>query len=261
MPHATRSLLLAEEITAMSDQPIALPQRGMAEIRMRRAFLLLLAVSLAFVAAFMYLGEEVREPATTRTDQRLLARVADATRQWPLDLSKTVSLLATVPVIIVITAVIGASLARQRRWADITLLIAAIVGATLLSPLTKHLVSRVRPTAFFRTAATGYSFPSGHTLNATCLALALGFILWRMPWRRAMKVAWTPALVVYAACVGTSRVVLGVHYPTDVLGGFLLGAAWSTLLIALVLAAERRWPASLSAAGEGRRRGAPEARW
>ncbi|MDQ6601630.1 MAG: phosphatase PAP2 family protein, partial [Chloroflexota bacterium] len=137
--------------------------------------------------------------------------------------------------------------ARQRRWADIALLIAAMIGATLLSPLTKHLVSRVRPTAFFRTAATGYSFPSGHTLNATCLALALGFIVWRMPWHRAMKIAWTPALAIYAVCVGASRVVLGVHYPTDVLGGFLLGAAWGTLLMTLVLVVERGW---------GRRRGA-----
>jgi len=231
----------------MSQQPIAIPQRRPADPRMSGIFALLLAMSLSFVLAFMYLGEEVREPATTQTDQRLLGRVTDMTRRWPVTLSETVSLLATVPVIIVITAVAGASLARQRRWADITLLIAAMVGATLLSPLTKHLVSRVRPTAFFRTAATGYSFPSGHTLNATCLALALGFILWRMPWHRAMKIAWTPALAIYAVCVGASRVVLGVHYPTDVLGGFLLGAAWGTLLMTLVLVVERGW---------GRRRGA-----
>ncbi|MDQ6603149.1 MAG: hypothetical protein M3Z19_10515, partial [Chloroflexota bacterium] len=136
----------------MSQQPIAIPQRGPADPRMSGIFALLLAMSLSFVLAFMYLGEEVREPATTQTDQRLLGRVADMTRRWPVTLSETVSLLATVPVIIVITAVVGASLARQRRWADIALLIAAMIGATLLSPLTKHLVSRVRPTAFFRTA-------------------------------------------------------------------------------------------------------------
>jgi undecaprenyl-diphosphatase len=225
----------------MSEQPAPSQGRTTGPIVVRSS-LLLLALSLALMLGFTYLGQEVREPATTGTDQRLLRRVAEATRRWPLTLSETVSLFGTAPMVVVITAVVGASLARHRYWFDIALLIAALVGATLLSPLTKHLISRARPTAFFRTSATGYSFPSGHTLNATCLALALGFILWRLPWRRTMKIIWTLALAVYAVCVGASRIVLGVHYPTDVLGGFLLGAAWATLLMPIVLGAERWRP-------------------
>ncbi len=222
----------------MSHQPI-LVQRRATGSGIARALLLLLAISLCFVIGFTYLGTEVREPATTSTDQQILRNVADRTRPWPLVLPETASLFGTAPLVVVITAVVGASLARERRWPDIALLIVAVVGAVLLSPLTKHLVSRARPTAFFRTSATGYSFPSGHTLNVTCLALALGFILWRLSWHRAVKIAWTLALIVYVASVGASRVVLGVHYPTDVLGGFLLGTAWATLLMALVLGAER----------------------
>jgi len=206
--------------------------------------LLLLALSLCLVIGFTYLGQEVREVATTRADEQVLTRVAKATRRWPLALPETISLFGTAPMVVVITAVVGASLARQGRWLDIALLIAAAVGAVLLSPLTKHLVSRARPTAFFRTSATGYSFPSGHTLNATCLAVALGFILWRLPWHRTVKIAWTLVIVIYAASIGASRVVLGVHYPTDVLGGVLLGMAWGILLIALVIGVERRWASS-----------------
>jgi undecaprenyl-diphosphatase len=246
----------------MTQQPIPIERRG-AGPNVARSPLLLLVVSLCFVIGFAYLGQEVDEPATTSADQHLLRRVAHMTRQWPLTLSETVSLLGTAPIVAVITAVVGASLARHGRWFDIALLIAAVVGAALLSPLTKHLVSRARPTAFFRTSATGYSFPSGHTLNATCLALALAFVLWRLPWRRTMKIVWTCALALYVACVGASRIVLGVHYPTDVLGGFLLGAAWATLLITVVLVAERRWPQPPAPPpamrGRGQRRGAPSA--
>lgn len=242
----------------MSHQPIPIDDGQAAGPNIVRSSLLLLVLSLCFVMGFTYLGQEVHEPATTTTDQRLLRHVADTTRRWPLALSETVSLFGTAPIVVVITAVVSASIARHGRWFDIALLIAAMIGAVLLSPLTKHLISRARPTAFFRTSATGYSFPSGHTLNATCLALALGFILWRLPWHRMVKVVWTLALVAYAACVGLSRVVLGVHYPTDVLGGFLLGAAWLTLLMMLVLGLER-WRAarppspgpSPAAAGEG----------
>jgi undecaprenyl-diphosphatase len=227
----------------MSHQPIPIEEGHAAGSKIVRASLLLLVLSLCFVIGFTYLGQEVHEPATTTTDQHLLRRVADTTRRWPLALSETVSLFGTAPIVVVITAVVGASIARHGRWFDIALLIAAMIGAVLLSPLTKHLISRARPTAFFRTSATGYSFPSGHTLNATCLALALGFILWRLPWPRTMKIVWTLALVAYAACVGASRIVLGVHYPTDVLGGFLLGAAWTTLLMTLILGLER-WRAA-----------------
>lgn len=214
-----------------------------------RPLLLLCALSLCLVIGFAYLGKEVREPDMTSADQHLLGRVVARTRTWPLDLSKTVSLFGTVPVIILATAAVGAPLAWNGRWFDSALLIAADVGAALLSMVTKHLVGRARPTAFFRTSATGYSFPSGHTLNATCLALALGFILWHLPWRRAAKVAGSLGLAVYVACVGASRLVLGVHYPTDVLGGLLLGLAWVTLLAALFRVAERRWGARRSLPG------------
>lgn len=233
----------SEDAVTMSQQPIPIEKRRAASPNIARVVALLLAISLGFVFSFMYLGQEVRESATTSVDLDLLHRVAETTRRWPLALSETVSLFGTAPIIVVITAVASASLARYGRWYDIALLIAAAVGAVLLSPLTKHLVSRARPTAFFRTAATGYSFPSGHTLNATCVALALMFILWRLPWHRSMKIVWTLVLVGYVACVGASRIVLGVHYPTDVLGGFLLGVAWTTLLMTLVLGAER-WRAA-----------------
>jgi len=117
----------------MSHQPI-LVQRRATGSGIARALLLLLAISLCFVIGFTYLGTEVREPATTSTDQQILRNVADRTRPWPLVLPETASLFGTAPLVVVITAVVGASLARERRWPDIALLIVAVVGAVLLSP-------------------------------------------------------------------------------------------------------------------------------
>jgi membrane-associated phospholipid phosphatase len=217
-----------------------------------RALLVLCTLSLFLMLGFAYLGREVREPDTTQADQRLLGRVVEQTRAWPLDLPKTISLFGTVPLIILATAAVGAPLAWNGRSLGTALLIVAPLGAVLLSAVTKHLVARARPTAFFRTSATGYSFPSGHTLNATCFAIALGFILWRLPWRRAGKIAGSLGLVVYTFCIGASRLVLGVHYPTDVLGGVLLGIAWMTLLMAIFRGAERQWATRRPAPGESR---------
>lgn len=224
----------------MTDRTMRVQTRGQAApARAASPLLLFCAVSLGFAAAFAYLGDETGEPATTATDQHVLQRAADGTRGWSLAAVQAVTTLGTAPVIFVVALVVGVFLLRRKRRADLALLVGAVVGAALLSPWTKHLIHRARPTAFFRTAASGYSFPSGHTLNATCLALALAFILWRTPWRPAAKIAGSAALALYAGCVGASRVILGVHYLTDVLGGFLLGAAWVALLIALALAGER----------------------
>src|SRR3978361_2354439 len=98
-----------------------------------RSLSLLVALSLCLMLGFAFLGREVREPDTTRTDQRLLGRVIEQTRAWPLDLPKTVSLFGTVPPIMLATAAVGAPLAWNGRWLDIAFLITAAVGAVVLS--------------------------------------------------------------------------------------------------------------------------------
>lgn len=91
-------------------------------------------------------------------------------------------------------------------------------------------------------SASGATFPSGHTTTATVFA---AFAVWALvprtgaPGRRAALVA---AAVVYAGVVGITRVWLGVHWPSDVVGGWLFGAAAATLAIAGVVTVRRRWP-------------------
>lgn len=195
-------------------------------------------ISLASALAFAFLGREVGEAATTNADRRLLRDVIGWTHAWPLPLVKAVTDLGTAPAIIVVTLVVVVQLTRGRRWPDIVVLVVAAIGAILLSTVTKNIFARPRPVEFFRVYAPPNSFPSGHTLNAASMALALGFVLWRSETRRGARIAGTAALAVYAACVGASRVVLGVHYPTDVLGGYLLAIAWVALLTAVARGAE-----------------------
>ena len=75
---------------------------------------------------------------------------------------------------------------------------------------------------FFRVPETGYSFPSGHTLSATCLALVVAYLLWPSALRRGVKLSGGVALAVVVVLVGLSRLVLGVHYLTDVVGSMIL---------------------------------------
>jgi undecaprenyl-diphosphatase len=112
---------------------------------------------------------------------------------------------------------------RRNAW---TLAI-AMAGAVVVENALKFLVHRARPEPFFGIAAPEtYSFPSGHTLFSTCF---YGVIAWSIAdhfsGNLSRAAIWVSAAVIIVI-VGYSRVYLGVHYPTDVLGGLLAAASW-----------------------------------
>ena len=116
-----------------------------------------------------------------------------------------------------------------RRNAAVGIL-ACMLGAVVLDNGLKLGFHRARPVGFFIPDPRTYSFPSGHALFAACfygaLATVLAVELRSVAARRAL---WAGAMVAIL-CIGWSRINLGVHYPSDVLGGYLAGAAWVQLL-------------------------------
>ncbi|MEV6601020.1 phosphatase PAP2 family protein [Actinoplanes sp. NPDC051346] len=128
---------------------------------------------------------------------------------------------------------------RLALWVVTTMAVGGVLGAVL-----KLLVGRHRPDLLEPVArAAGFSFPSGHALNAT---LAAGvFVLVLLPVVRHRWILWAGAIVV-AVLTGVSRVVLGVHYTSDVIAGWLLGVA---LLAATTMAFTRRGPESVMEQG------------
>jgi membrane-associated phospholipid phosphatase len=124
---------------------------------------------------------------------------------------------------------------RRRTWRPLWLLAGAYLGAWVLSDTVKDLTHRARPPAAQAIGHwTGYAFPSGHTAKATALYGMLAALLAAATphWGRKV-VLWTAAALV-AGLVGLSRLYLGAHWLTDVLGALALGAAW---LFALLTAA------------------------
>jgi undecaprenyl-diphosphatase len=131
-------------------------------------------------------------------------------------------------------ALLGLLLARA--WRSAVFLTLASPGAVGLTQSLKSLVDRHRPYVHHLTSASGPSWPSGHAASTTALYGALLLIAIRTGRLGGKAVAASAvALLLLLALIGLSRVVLGVHYPTDVLAGWLLVGSWLAVLSRVVL--------------------------
>jgi membrane-associated phospholipid phosphatase len=127
----------------------------------------------------------------------------------------------------VVTTVAVVLLWRAARHADAVFVAGAVVGITILVAVLKPTYERARPDAGSPIPLPhSYSFPSGHAATAVVLYGALGILLAeraRSAWRAA---GWLLGAAALALTIGWSRVLLDVHFVSDVLAGFAVGLAW-----------------------------------
>jgi undecaprenyl-diphosphatase len=115
-----------------------------------------------------------------------------------------------------------------------------MTGATLLDNGLKLAFHRVRPAVFFGPLPDTFSFPSGHALFNLCFYGALAVLLASRLRQPGSRIAlWSTATLLVCG-IGLSRVYLGVHYPSDVLAGFLAAAAWLSFICGTGLLQSRR---------------------
>ncbi|HEX3285604.1 MAG TPA: phosphatase PAP2 family protein [Mycobacterium sp.] len=166
-------------------------------------------------------------------DADIPRRLVEYRRQDEVSESKFVTMLSATPTIVVLT-VVAAAVFRWMfgRWRESLVVIYAVVGETAVFMATTMLIDRPRPAVpRLDEAPPTSSFPSGHTAAAICFYGSIAAIaLWHSRNR------WlTGAIVILCAAIpltiAASRVYRGMHYPTDVMSGALLGAIWLSIVI------------------------------
>jgi membrane-associated phospholipid phosphatase len=190
---------------------------------------LTVALGLIFLAALGF--GLVSEMVTSRTglyrwDASAAAWGADhatATSTWLLGLVTWLG--ATVTVVCVTVALGTVEFLRRRRLAVLAFLLVVVAGQNLIANLVKDLVDRARPPVAHLAPSSGFSFPSGHTAAAAATWAAVALVLGRgrPPAVKALLATGAAAITV---AVAASRVLLGVHWLTDVIGGAALGFGW-----------------------------------
>jgi undecaprenyl-diphosphatase len=196
------------------------------------AIVISLAVAILCLFLFGWLGREMRAGDTIRFDQAVRNWVHQFASPGMTRAMTFISLLGYN--VLIVELVIAFIVFAKLRWKRAALWLAiAMAGSLLLDLALKYAYHRPRPTAFFGTAPSSYSFPSGHALCSLCfygvLAGLLSARLKSLPWRIAV---WTAAALLIIA-IGLSRIYLGVHYPSDVLAGYLAATVWVGTIIVL----------------------------
>jgi undecaprenyl-diphosphatase len=141
---------------------------------------------------------------------------------------RDITALGGIPVLGLLSLLALGWLVLRRRWRSVALLLLALPGGLLLNTLLKQGFNRPRPSLVAHLVEVETSsFPSGHAMLSAIGFLTLGALLAGGAERRRERGYILGAAVVLTLMVGSSRVYLGVHWPSDVLAGWCLGAAWA----------------------------------
>ena len=114
---------------------------------------------------------------------------------------------------------------------EILVFLAVVYITPILNRLLKLYFHRARPDFHRLIEIGGYSFPSGHSMNAFSFYSILAFLLWRHVPTRPGRIAVILFSGLMILAIGTSRIYLGVHFPSDIIGGFLASGLWVAAVI------------------------------
>ncbi len=193
-------------------------------------FMLIAALALILVYGFIHLASEVGEGDTSQFDQAVLlvAQSVRASHAWVAEVMRDLSGLGSTVVLSLITLSTVSYLAMFHRMRTALLLACAVVSGTLLVSLFKVNFARTRPEArYAEFVVNGWSFPSGHASMSAVVFLTLGTLIASARSDRVERRFILLLAAMMTVLVGVSRVVLGVHYATDVLGGWIFGTSWA----------------------------------
>jgi undecaprenyl-diphosphatase len=167
---------------------------------------------------------------TQALDRGLMLAVGRTRSPWATPVMRAVSVLGSGSVEIPLAILVSLRLAALQRRRAAAGYAAATFSGWALSGLAKLAVRRPRPHVLPRLMRGGgwFSFPSGHATLAP-LVFGLGSLIWSAPWPVRMRLGGLLLATGLTLLIGYSRVYLGMHWPSDILGGYLMGVGWAAL--------------------------------
>ncbi|MFJ5712927.1 phosphatase PAP2 family protein [Neobacillus sp. NPDC093127] len=189
-------------------------------------------ISLVCVIGFIFISLLISDHKIIDFDSDVIAAIQGLESPTLTKVMKFFTLIGSSSVVIVLTIILIIFLYKVlHHRLELILFISAIIGSAVLNQILKLIFHRVRPNFHRLIDISGYSFPSGHAMNAFTVYVILSFLLWRhIPsrWGRSVLIIFSVFMIM---AIGISRIYLGVHYPSDIIGGYLASGFWLTVAI------------------------------
>lgn len=197
------------------------------------------ALAIGGTWAFSEVAERVRAGTTQRFDDAVMRWIGH--HQYPAlqSVMLEITALGTGTVVAMIVFVAGMFLWLNRHRHSAVLLVVATLGGLVLDALLKIGFNRPRPQIFtWGTRVVSSSFPSGHAMSSIVVYGTVAYLAARLQQNFASRAATMIFAGVIIIAISSSRLYLGVHYPSDVLAGLIIGLAWAAFCMAVLEAAQ-----------------------
>ncbi|MEH2282763.1 MAG: phosphatase PAP2 family protein [Nostoc sp.] len=220
----------AKKINQESQSPLDF-LKNLLIARWRSLLLLLIGVYLPLQAFEILTVKIWQNQAGLPWDVPILLAVHSTVNPQLDVLAVTLAIIGLPWTAIPILGAIALILLLQKRWRSLAYLLTASAGSVIINRTAKELMHRVRPQLWLSIAPeSSFAFPSAHAMTSITLVAILLFLTWATPWRWLVLIFGSLYVIVMAWC----RLYLGVHFPSDILAGWMVGLGW-TIGVSLII--------------------------
>lgn len=214
----------------------------------KKAALLSLSAIACLLFAFGVIAQNVTEGRSFAFDRRILLALRDPINPsapvgpvWVQETARDLTSLGSIIVLSILTLAVSGYLFLARKSAAARLMIVAVFGGIALNDLLKLVFARPRPDLVYQAARVfTSSFPSGHAELSAIAYLTIAALLAQTQSSFKIGFYFIAVAALLTILIGVSRIYLGVHYPSDVLGGWCIGVAWALGCWAMLTWIQRR---------------------
>lgn len=195
------------------------------KFQLTRAFI----ISVISLAAFVLMATLIEAHKIVQFDSTIINLVQGIESPALTAIMKFFTFIGSTKIVVILSILIIYFLYKVLyHRLELILFIAVIAGTPIINFILKSIFHRARPEFHRLIEIGGYSFPSGHAMNAFSVYGILAFLLWRHIATRTGRTLLIIFSIIMILMIGISRIYLGVHYPSDIIGGYFASGFWMT---------------------------------
>ena len=210
--------------------------------------LISLTIFLSLVWCFWEIAEDVIEGDTHNIDTSILLMMRNPLDQnlpwgpsWLQEMVRDISSMGSTAFLTIATGLVAVFFIMTRRFKRAAYLVSSVISGAVISNLLKMGFDRPRPDLVpHGTIIHTASFPSAHSMMSAIVFLSIGALLAKSQSSRGLKISFMSAAVFLTLIVGISRIYLGVHWPSDVMAGWIAGTMWAMIFWILEYVVSKR---------------------